>query len=826
MAQAGDPIETVYVRVEADVYEMLKQTADGVERVEKQLTDMADKGSKGLNKAAKSAIKFSTILRYVENAAKAVVRTIINIGKAGVEAFKQITKQAIAANIQFESYATQFTTLLGSEQDALQRIEELTQFAVKTPFELPEIVEASRVLQVFGGTTLATGKNLTMVGDIAAGVGREFNEVALWVGRMYDAMQSGRPFGIAASRLQVMGAMTGKARAELEKMQAEGASGAELWEKFNELVGERWAGNMDRLSGTLAGIISNLQDFATNLMRIGGGPLFEELRESAGKLLEILEEKRPEIEAIAKAFGEVAANVADFLTTGLFEQLEGLDTQKLLEITQQLWDAAENARTLLEMLILLGSEGTIKPLDALKWAIDKINAALELAIPTMARFTAATTNDVDVLARLGDILAEHDKRVAEHAKAEEDAISSIDKRTQALQDQADTLEEVSDAERDIIDALATDMIDATEKMDRELEELDVEHGERLVAISEKTAERRLQIIKDYESRRQDMIDKAEEDLADLAEETARKRKDIEEGFRTDQKREQEDFNRDMRRLQFQYLDELADAVKNRDARAVVDLRRKFTREKQERTEDFQTRRQREQEDQAIRLRELADDERRRQQEIRSSLAKQLADQQKAHREQLIELQQSEAQQIASENAAYARRRAELQRALSDRLAQIAKELSDEEALNAEGAQRILEVLNKTFGVGGDIDQLMESFAARRRQKMIVRVAFEPEVYEPTRRSTTPKYGGEFQHGGAVIARQPTIAQFGEVPELATFTPLSKLGAMTSRREEETTLNLNLKLSGSAPPGIRSGDRDQIAAVLLQALRESGGLKRR
>jgi hypothetical protein len=74
----------------------------------------------------------------------------------------------------------------------------------------------------------------------------------------------------------------------------------------------------------------------------------------------------------------------------------------------------------------------------------------------------------------------------------------------------------------------------------------------------------------------------------------------------------------------------------------------------------------------------------------------------------------------------------------------------------------------------------------------------------------------------VVARRPTIAQFGEVPELATFTPLADLAGGAGG---EQTLNINLALSGTAPPGIRSGDRDQIAAVLLQAMRESGVLRR-
>lgn len=73
----------------------------------------------------------------------------------------------------------------------------------------------------------------------------------------------------------------------------------------------------------------------------------------------------------------------------------------------------------------------------------------------------------------------------------------------------------------------------------------------------------------------------------------------------------------------------------------------------------------------------------------------------------------------------------------------------------------------------------------------------------------------FASGGSMFANKPTMVQFGEVPEVATFTPLSKMGGGPQRME------IDLKMSGSAPPGIRSGDRDQIAGVLLNALQEAG-----
>jgi hypothetical protein len=156
--------------------------------------------------------------------------------------------------------------LLGSVGAAKERIEEYSKFGASTPFELGEIAQAGRVLQVFGGDLLATGDNLRLVGDIAAGTNTPFQETAMWIGRMYDALQSGRPWGEAATRLQEMGALSGEARAELESMQKSGESGTAIWAKFN-IEMSRFQGMMDDLSGTRSGKWSTTLDTIKQGMR-------------------------------------------------------------------------------------------------------------------------------------------------------------------------------------------------------------------------------------------------------------------------------------------------------------------------------------------------------------------------------------------------------------------------------------------------------------------------------------------------------------------------------------------------------------------------------
>lgn len=184
-----------------------------------------------------------------------------------------------AANM--ETYRTQFEVLLGSVNRAKERIADLTEFAKTTPFELPQVVEASKTLEVFTKGVLSTGDGLRLVGDVAAGTNTDINETAVWFGRLYDAMQSGKPFGEATQRLQEMGALSGESRTRLEELGKSVANGSmtmqEAWKKAAAEF-SRYGGMMDKQSTTLAGKWSNLQDaVGQSLAKLGDKylPLFK-----------------------------------------------------------------------------------------------------------------------------------------------------------------------------------------------------------------------------------------------------------------------------------------------------------------------------------------------------------------------------------------------------------------------------------------------------------------------------------------------------------------------------------------------------------------------
>jgi hypothetical protein len=131
--------------------------------------------------------------------------------------FGSITDGVMGTNSALQQSGVAWGVLLGGADQAQAKIAELFAFGASTPFEFGEVDKASRVLQTFGGNALNTTANLTMIGDVASGVGQPFGDVAMWTARMYDAFQSGQPFGEAAARLQEMGAMSGETRPEARR---------------------------------------------------------------------------------------------------------------------------------------------------------------------------------------------------------------------------------------------------------------------------------------------------------------------------------------------------------------------------------------------------------------------------------------------------------------------------------------------------------------------------------------------------------------------------------------------------------------------------------
>lgn len=273
-----------------------------------------DKLGKSMDGAKGASASFKAGIVAVGNvAADLAMKALAAVGSA----VSDVASAMINGNAEFERYTVQFGVLLGGADNAKKRLAELAEFGAKTPFELPEVVRADKILQSFGLHSEESAKKFgfsgtqirTIAGDLAAGTGQGFEDMSRYLG-----MFASGATGEAISRFQELGITT---REELAKMGLEFSKSGELTtptqEAFTVLLNvaqKKFGGMMDAQSQTFEGMVSNLEDWKGQTLRLIGEPIFEVLREKLGVVLEFL--NRPETK---EAITNFANGIAETLST-------------------------------------------------------------------------------------------------------------------------------------------------------------------------------------------------------------------------------------------------------------------------------------------------------------------------------------------------------------------------------------------------------------------------------------------------------------------------------------------------------------------------------
>lgn len=251
------------------------------ERATKALKTEAQEVSKGFDGAAKSAHGLAEAVKAgigidiggrITSALASIPDKIMDGVRAGIEFNATIEQQTIA-----------FDTLLGSVSKAEERVRELFDFAARTPFGFEEVVQADRVLQVFGGDALAAAEGLRMVGDTASSTTRPLQEAAMWMGRVFAGLESGTAIGEATLRLIEMGAITGEQAREINALAESGRGVGRAMEIMGEVF-SRHAGAMEKQSRSLNGQVSTLKDNFQQLAGTMTGDLTEAVKFWTGAL--------------------------------------------------------------------------------------------------------------------------------------------------------------------------------------------------------------------------------------------------------------------------------------------------------------------------------------------------------------------------------------------------------------------------------------------------------------------------------------------------------------------------------------------------------------
>lgn len=189
-------------------------------------------------------------------------------GLFAVDKIKDFVSQLALVRGEYQQLEVAFETMLGSKSKADALMGQLIDTAAKTPFEMSEVAEASKMLLAYGMEGSKVNETLIRLGDIAAGLSMPLKDLAFLYG---TTMVQGRLYtqdlnqflGRGIPLADELAKQFGKNKSEVKKLVEEGKIGfPEVQKAIEALTGEgsKFGGLMDKQSKTIKGQLSNIED--------------------------------------------------------------------------------------------------------------------------------------------------------------------------------------------------------------------------------------------------------------------------------------------------------------------------------------------------------------------------------------------------------------------------------------------------------------------------------------------------------------------------------------------------------------------------------------
>lgn len=261
------------------------------------LRDLASRGLKSI------ADTTGNIVGNFEKAKQASQKFALALGTLGAGA-GFLGKQILGVSADFEQARISFTTMTGSVEAADKLIRDMFEFAKTTPFELQGLQTATQRLLAYGFTQDNVLSELRVLGDIASGVGTEkLPQLILAYGQVKAAtrltgMELRQFTETGVPMIDALAEHFGVASSEIQDMVSDGVVGfADVQAALKKLTGEggKFENLMEKQTGTLNQMVSNLKDSFTQLAKEQGDKLLEPAKRFVGLLQDFVTNKLPSI---------------------------------------------------------------------------------------------------------------------------------------------------------------------------------------------------------------------------------------------------------------------------------------------------------------------------------------------------------------------------------------------------------------------------------------------------------------------------------------------------------------------------------------------------
>lgn len=185
-----------------------------------------------------------------------------------VDGFKGLVSGAVDYQKSMEYYTTSFTVMTGSADKASETVQKLADIGATTPFDMPQLADATSLLMNFGFSADDAVDSMMMLGDISQGNADKLNSIARAYGKMNSAQKVtlediNMMIDAGFNPLQEISEKTGESMQSLYDRISKGKMSVdEITESMKRSTSEggKYFQSMDAQSQTLDGRLSTLSD--------------------------------------------------------------------------------------------------------------------------------------------------------------------------------------------------------------------------------------------------------------------------------------------------------------------------------------------------------------------------------------------------------------------------------------------------------------------------------------------------------------------------------------------------------------------------------------
>jgi tape measure domain-containing protein len=376
-------------------------------------------------------------------------------GVFSIAAAQQFVMQLINVRGEFQQLEIAFTTMLGSKEKSDALMKDITQFAATTPFDLKQVASGTKQLLAYGFAAQDMNENLSMLGNVASGVGSQIGDLIYLYGTLrasgrvtqMDINQfAGRGIPIYAELAKVLGVNVEQVR---EFVSAGKIGFADIEKAFKGMTNQSgmFYNLMQEQSKSLTGQISNLGDaFDSMLNEIGKsneGILYGGI-EAVASLVENYEKVLDIIKVLLTTYGVYKA--ALYVTLALEKAVV---TQRVLTNAVTLtYTNVTRAMTVQELLSAAAKKISTRAqvlLNASVLANPYVAAATALAALVTALVVFSNKVDEATLKQenLNNVRENANKSVVEQKLILEDLLKTANNENLSLQEREKALEKIN-----------------------------------------------------------------------------------------------------------------------------------------------------------------------------------------------------------------------------------------------------------------------------------------------------------------------------------------------------------------------------------------------